>query len=74
MHYNRANFNPDPVSDLIYQGIAPKVFDSDFANAAQGNLTYHGTTTASAVDFISASMASKRTTLPRSSRSRVARH
>ena len=40
MHYNRENFNPDPISDLIYQGIAPKVFDSDFSNAAQGNLTY----------------------------------
>jgi outer membrane receptor protein involved in Fe transport len=40
MHYNRENFNPDPISDLIYQGIAPKVFDSDFSNSAQGNLTY----------------------------------
>jgi outer membrane receptor protein involved in Fe transport len=41
IHYNRETFNPDPISDLIYQGIAPKVFDSDFSNAAQGNLTYH---------------------------------
>jgi len=40
IHYNRENFNPDPISDLIYQGIAPKVFDSDFSNAGQGNLTY----------------------------------
>ena len=40
MHYNRENFNPDRISDLIYQGIAPKVFDSDFSNSAQGNLTY----------------------------------
>jgi outer membrane receptor protein involved in Fe transport len=40
IHYNRENFNPDPISDLIYQGIAPKVFDSDFSNAVQGNLTY----------------------------------
>jgi outer membrane receptor protein involved in Fe transport len=40
IHYNRENFNPDPISDLIYQGIAPKVFDSDFSNAAQGNFTY----------------------------------
>ena len=40
IHYNRENFNPDPISDLIYQGIAPKVFDSDLSNAAQGNLTY----------------------------------
>jgi outer membrane receptor protein involved in Fe transport len=40
MHYNRENFDPDDISDLIYQGIAPKVFDSDFSNSAQGNLTY----------------------------------
>ncbi|MGC2445046.1 TonB-dependent receptor [Candidatus Binatus sp.] len=40
LHYNRENFNPDTISDLIYQGIAPKVFDSDFSNAAQSNLTY----------------------------------
>jgi outer membrane receptor protein involved in Fe transport len=40
MHYDRENFNPDVISDLIYQGIAPKVFDSDFSNSAQGNLTY----------------------------------
>jgi outer membrane receptor protein involved in Fe transport len=40
MHYDRENFNPDDISDLIYQGIAPKVFDSDFSNSAQGNLTY----------------------------------
>ena len=40
MHYNRENFNPDDIRDLIYQGIAPKVFDSDFSNSAQGNLTY----------------------------------
>ncbi|WP_425157414.1 TonB-dependent receptor [Candidatus Binatus sp.] len=40
MHYNRENFNPDTMSDLIYQGIAPKVFGGDFSNSAQGNLTY----------------------------------
>lgn len=41
IHYNRENFNPDPISDLIYQGVSPKIFDSDFANALQGNFTYH---------------------------------
>ena len=40
VHYNRENFKPDDISDLIYQGIAPKVFDSDSSNSAQGNLTY----------------------------------
>ena len=39
-HYNRQNFNPDPISDLIYQGIASKVFTSDFSNSLQGNLSY----------------------------------
>ncbi len=39
-HYNRQNFNPDPISDLIYQGIAPKVFTSDFSNSLQGHLSY----------------------------------
>lgn len=41
IHYNRENFDPDPIGDLIYQGVSPKIFDSDFANALQGNLTYH---------------------------------
>src|ERR1700691_1911292 len=41
IHYNRENFNPDPIGDLIYQGVSPRIFDSDFANALQGNWTYH---------------------------------
>ena len=39
-NYNRQNFNPDPIADLIYQGIAPKVFTSDFSNSLQGDLSY----------------------------------
>jgi outer membrane receptor protein involved in Fe transport len=39
-HYNRENFNPDPTPDLIYQGVAPKIFTSDFSNSLQGDLTY----------------------------------
>jgi outer membrane receptor protein involved in Fe transport len=39
-HYNRENFNPDPVGDLIYQGIAPTIFNSDLSNSLQGDLTY----------------------------------
>ena len=72
MHYNRENFNPDDIRDLIYQGIAPKVFDSDFSNSAQGNLTYRWNDHSSAADFTSASMESKRTTRRRSFRSKVA--
>jgi outer membrane receptor protein involved in Fe transport len=39
-HYNRENFNPDPVPDLIYQGIAPKIFTSDSSNSLQGDASY----------------------------------
>ena len=41
IHYNTQTFNPDPVGDLIYQGISPKVFNSDLANTLQGDTTYH---------------------------------
>jgi hypothetical protein len=40
-HYNRETFYPDPVGDLIYEGIASNVFTSDFANSMQGDLTWH---------------------------------
>ena len=39
-HYNEETFNPDPVGDLIYQGIASKVFTSDLSNSLAGDLTY----------------------------------
>ena len=39
-HYNTETFNPDPVGDLIYQGIASKVFTSDLSNTFAGDLTY----------------------------------
>jgi outer membrane receptor protein involved in Fe transport len=39
-HYNRENFNPDPIPDLIYQGVAPKIFTSDFSNSLQGDWNY----------------------------------
>jgi outer membrane receptor protein involved in Fe transport len=41
IHYNTQTFNPDPIGDLIYQGISPKVFNSDLANTLQGDTTYH---------------------------------
>ena len=40
-HYNRENFNPDPIRDLIYQGLASTAFESDLSNSLQGDLTYH---------------------------------
>jgi outer membrane receptor protein involved in Fe transport len=40
IHYNTQTFNPDPVGDLIYQGISPQVFNSDLANSLQEDTTY----------------------------------
>ena len=41
IHYNTETFNPDPIGDLIYQGISPQVFNSDLANTLQENTTYY---------------------------------
>lgn len=41
IHYNEQTFNPDPIGDLIYQGISPQAFTSDLANTLQGDVTYH---------------------------------
>jgi outer membrane receptor protein involved in Fe transport len=38
--YFRTTYNPDQTGDLIYQGVASRVFNSSFANGAQGDLTY----------------------------------
>ena len=40
VHYNTQTFYPDPIGDLIYQGISSNVFDSDLSNTLQGDLTY----------------------------------
>jgi len=40
-HYNTQSFYPDPIGDLIYQGVASNVFTSDRSNTFQGDLTYH---------------------------------
>jgi len=40
IHYNTQTFNPDPVGDLIYQGVSPRVFSSDLANTLQEDTTY----------------------------------
>jgi outer membrane receptor protein involved in Fe transport len=39
-HYNALTFYPEPIPDLIYQGISSNVFTSDLANTLQGDLTY----------------------------------
>jgi outer membrane receptor protein involved in Fe transport len=40
IHYNSRQFNPDPIGDLIYQGVASRVFNSDLSNSVQGDLSY----------------------------------
>jgi hypothetical protein len=39
-HYNNQNFHPDPVGELIYNGVSSHVFNSDFSNSLEGDLTY----------------------------------
>ncbi|HUY27437.1 MAG TPA: TonB-dependent receptor [Candidatus Binataceae bacterium] len=38
--YNTVTFSPDPIGDLIYQGVASTVFHSELANTLQGDITY----------------------------------
>ncbi len=38
--YNTILFSPDPVGDLIYQGVASRAFHSELANTVQGDSTY----------------------------------
>jgi len=39
--YYQLNFDPDPVGDLIYNGIAARLLDSGYVNGLQGDTTYH---------------------------------
>ncbi|MGD0075579.1 MAG: TonB-dependent receptor [Candidatus Binataceae bacterium] len=39
-HYNNENFHPDPVGELLYQGVASHVFNSDLSNSLEGDFTY----------------------------------
>jgi outer membrane receptor protein involved in Fe transport len=39
-HYNNQNFHPDPTGELLYQGVASHVFNSDLSNSLQGDFTY----------------------------------
>ena len=38
--YSSIHFTPDPVGDLIYNGVASDVFRSSFSNGVQGDLTW----------------------------------
>jgi outer membrane receptor protein involved in Fe transport len=39
-HYDTQTFYPDPIADLIYQGISSNDFTSDLSNSVEGDLTY----------------------------------
>ncbi len=39
-HYNTQLFNPDPIGDMIYQGVASDVTHTDLANTLEGDATY----------------------------------
>lgn len=39
-HYNSQNFHPDAIGELLYQGVSSHVFNSDFSNSLQGDVTY----------------------------------
>ena len=40
IHYNTQTFHPDPIGDLIYQGVSSHVFNSDLSNTLQGDATW----------------------------------
>ncbi len=40
-HYVTLSFLPDPIGDLIYQGVASTVFHSDYANTLEADFVYH---------------------------------
>ncbi|HXW82884.1 MAG TPA: TonB-dependent receptor, partial [Candidatus Binataceae bacterium] len=40
VHYDNQTFNPDPIGDLIYQGISSKVFNSDLSNSLAADVTW----------------------------------
>jgi Carboxypeptidase regulatory-like domain/TonB dependent receptor len=48
IHYNTEQFNPDPIGDLIYQGVASHVFNSDLSNSLQAGVSYQVTPSHSA--------------------------
>jgi hypothetical protein len=40
IHYNRQQFSPDSIGDLIYQGVASRMSNSDLSNSVQDDLQY----------------------------------
>ena len=40
-HYTSVHFMPDPIGDLVFNGVASDVFRSSFSNGLQGDGSYH---------------------------------
>jgi hypothetical protein len=38
--YSSVHFIPDPIGDIIFNGVASEVFRSDFANGVTGDIAY----------------------------------
>ena len=38
--YSSVHFTPDPIGDIIFNGVASQVFRSDFANGVTGDIAY----------------------------------
>lgn len=39
--YGQLQYDPDPIGDLLYNGVASQVYHSVFSNGLQGDATYH---------------------------------
>ena len=41
IHYTSVHFTPDPIGDLVFNGVAADIFRSSFSNGIQGDGSYH---------------------------------
>jgi len=41
IHYTSVQFTPDPIGDLVFNGVAANIFRSSFSNGLQGDGSYH---------------------------------
>ena len=41
IRYTSIHFTPDPIGDLVFNGVASNVFHSSFSNGLQGDGSYH---------------------------------
>jgi outer membrane receptor protein involved in Fe transport len=41
IHYTSVHFTPDPIGDLVFDGVAADIFRSSFSNGLQGDGSYH---------------------------------